>query len=73
MKAFVTNDIRPDVVSIDHGWWFPEKADCDYGLWESNANILTNNAPPYDAGFGKISSGVFRYPFLRWPTLWKMR
>ena len=52
MKALVTTDIIPGVINIDHGWWFPEKTGPDYGVWESNANILTNNAPPYDPAFG---------------------
>ena len=52
MKAHVTEDIRPDVVNIDHGWWFPEKGGPDFGVWESNANVLTSNAPPYDPAFG---------------------
>lgn len=52
MKAAVTTDIRQDVVSVEHGWWFPEKGLPDYGVWDSNANVLTNNAPPYDPAFG---------------------
>ncbi|MBI1912756.1 MAG: molybdopterin-dependent oxidoreductase [Deltaproteobacteria bacterium] len=52
MKAIVTEDIHPDVVSVEHGWWFPERQGPDYGVFESNANVLTNNAPPYDSAFG---------------------
>jgi anaerobic selenocysteine-containing dehydrogenase len=52
MKAEVTEDIRKGVVNIDHGWWFPEKEGPDFGVWESNANLLTSNAPPYDPAFG---------------------
>ncbi len=52
MKARITADINPKVINIEHGWWFPEKAASDYGVWESNANILTSNAPPYDPAFG---------------------
>lgn len=54
-RARVTEDIRPDVVSVDHGWWFPERAADDRGGWgvfESNANCLTNDGPPYDPAFG---------------------
>ena len=50
MKAIVTEDIVDGVVSVDHGWWFPEKD--DDGIWESNANILTDDQPPYDPAFG---------------------
>lgn len=52
MKALVTEDIHPKVINVEHGWWFPEKAGPDYGVWESNSNMLTNNAPPYDPAFG---------------------
>lgn len=52
MKAEVTEDIRKGVVNVDHGWWFPEKEGPDFGVWESNANLLTSNAPPYDPAFG---------------------
>ncbi len=52
MHAHVTSRIAPGVVSIDHGWWFPEKADTDFGIWEANANVLTSDAPPYDPAMG---------------------
>ena len=52
MKAVLTEDIRRDVISVDHGWWFPEMEGPDFGVWESNANLLTSNAPPYDLAFG---------------------
>lgn len=52
MKAIVTSDIHPDVINVEHGWWFPERKGPDYGVFESNANVLTNNAPPYDPAFG---------------------
>ncbi|MBI5815467.1 MAG: molybdopterin-dependent oxidoreductase [Nitrospinae bacterium] len=53
MKAAVTDDIRPDVVNVEHGWWFPELADDPLGgIFESNANILTTDQPPYDPAFG---------------------
>ncbi len=52
MKALITADINPDVINVEHGWWFPEKEGPDYGVWESNANLLTNNGPPYDPAFG---------------------
>ncbi len=52
LKAFITEDIHPNVVNVEHGWWFPEKPGPDYGFLESNANVLTNNAPPYDPAFG---------------------
>ena len=50
MKALITADIHPKVINVEHGWWFPEKT--DGGVWESNANVLTSDAPPYDPAFG---------------------
>ena len=52
MKARVKDTIKNDVVSIDHGWWFPERPGPDFGVWESNANVLTSSGPPYDPAFG---------------------
>jgi anaerobic selenocysteine-containing dehydrogenase len=52
MRAEVTEDIRKGIVNVDHGWWFPEREGPDFGVWESNANLLTSNAPPYDPAFG---------------------
>ncbi|MBF0557611.1 MAG: molybdopterin-dependent oxidoreductase [Nitrospirae bacterium] len=52
MKAKVTENIHPSVVSVEHGWWFPEKAGEGFGLFESNANVLTSDSPPYNTAFG---------------------
>lgn len=52
MKALVTESIREDVVSVDHGWWFPERGGPEFGVWDSNANVLTADSPPYDPAFG---------------------
>lgn len=52
MLALVTEDIAPGVVNVEHGWWFPEKKGPEHGIFDSNANVLTSNAPPYDPGFG---------------------
>jgi anaerobic selenocysteine-containing dehydrogenase len=52
MQAAVSEEIHLKVINVEHGWWFPEKPGPDYGVWESNANMLTNNNPPYDPAFG---------------------
>ncbi len=52
LRAAVSPDIRPGVVNVDHGWWFPERGGFDFGVMESNANLLTNPGPPYDPAFG---------------------
>lgn len=43
-RAKLTAGLKPDVVSAQHAWWFPEKSDPGHGWEESNVNILTNNA-----------------------------
>uniref|UniRef100_I2Q443 Anaerobic dehydrogenase, typically selenocysteine-containing n=1 Tax=Desulfovibrio sp. U5L TaxID=596152 RepID=I2Q443_9BACT len=52
MRARVSSDIMEGVVSIDHAWWFPERGAFDFGAFESNANVLTSDGPPYDPAFG---------------------
>lgn len=53
MRARVTEDIRPDVVSVEHGWWFPERGpETLFGVFESGANVLTPAEPPFDPAFG---------------------
>ncbi len=51
-KAKVTDGIKSNVVNIQHGWWFPEDDTPEYGVWKSNANVLTSNEPPYDPAMG---------------------
>ncbi|GLI33026.1 molybdopterin-containing oxidoreductase family protein [Desulforhabdus amnigena] len=37
-------EMRDDLVSVEYGWWYPEKGAMEPGLgglWESNANVLT--------------------------------
>ena len=51
-KAKLTDGIDPRVVHVEHGWWFPEEPAPEYGVWKSNANLLTSNDPPYDPAMG---------------------
>jgi anaerobic selenocysteine-containing dehydrogenase len=51
-KANVTTKIDPRVIHCEHGWWFPERPGPDYGIWESNANLLTDNRGPFDPQMG---------------------
>ncbi len=51
-KARFAPGMDPGVVSCDFGWWYPEAGAPDYGWRESNANILTTAAPPYDHYLG---------------------
>ncbi|MDP2917048.1 MAG: molybdopterin-dependent oxidoreductase, partial [Dehalococcoidia bacterium] len=41
-KAEVTERIHPKMVSVPHSWWYPELPGPEYGVWESNANILVD-------------------------------
>jgi thiosulfate reductase/polysulfide reductase chain A len=43
-KASYNHGILPNVVNVEASWWFPEKPGQEpslFGLWESNANVLT--------------------------------
>jgi thiosulfate reductase/polysulfide reductase chain A len=51
-KARITDGIDPRVVNVQYGWWFPEDPAPEYGVWRSNANVLTSNEPPYDPAMG---------------------
>ena len=51
-KAKVTGGIKPNVVNVQHGWWFPEDETPEHGVWQSNANMLTSSEPPYDPAVG---------------------
>jgi thiosulfate reductase/polysulfide reductase chain A len=47
-RAHVTDWIRPDVVNCEASWWYPEmqgEDPCLHGLWESGANVLTDDNP----------------------------
>jgi thiosulfate reductase/polysulfide reductase chain A len=51
-KAKLTKGIDPRVVSAQHAWWFPDQPGPEYGVWQSNVNLLTDNQPPYDPAMG---------------------
>lgn len=50
-KAKLTNQ-NPHVVHVSYGWWYPEMPGPEYGVWESNANVLTNDEPPHCPAMG---------------------
>lgn len=50
--AKVTAGIDARVVHTEFGWWFPEAGPPDYGVWQSNANLLTSTQPPFDPAMG---------------------
>ena len=51
-KAHLDNGMARNVINAQFGWWYPEAGAPDYGWRESNANILTSAAPPYDHYLG---------------------
>ena len=47
-KAYLTNDILPNVINAEASWWFPEKEGklpSLFGAFESNVNMLTIDEP----------------------------
>ena len=51
-KVKLEPEMAENVVNCDFGWWYPEAGTPGYGWDESNANILTIAAPPYDRYLG---------------------
>ena len=51
-KAHLDSGMARNVINAQFGWWYPEAGAPDYGWRESNANILTAAAPPYDHYLG---------------------
>lgn len=52
-RASMAPGNNPQVVCIQHGWWFPEIKTPDHGWDRSNSNILTDNDPQtLDIAFG---------------------
>lgn len=44
-RARLTPDLHPQVVSLQHAWWFPERGPPDYGWKESCAGLLLDPRP----------------------------
>lgn len=51
-KAKVTDGLVPQVIHIEHGWWYPESSKPFYDFWVSNANILTDDRGPFNPEIG---------------------
>lgn len=50
-KARLTKQ-DPRIVHVSYGWYYPDLPGPEYGMWESNANVLTNDAPPHCPAMG---------------------
>ena len=47
-KARYVAELDPRVISMQVGWWFPEKSGPSHGALESNVNTIISSDPPYD-------------------------
>ena len=47
-KAHITPELSDNVIHCEVGWWYPEDPSPLHGAFESNVNVLTIGAPPYD-------------------------
>jgi anaerobic selenocysteine-containing dehydrogenase len=55
-RLSLDRDLDPRVVVAAYGWWFPERGVSELHGWnESNINLLTENAPPYDPAVGSVN------------------
>ena len=48
MKVVLFEEMKPDIVHAEHGWWLPELPEaepCLHGVWESNSNVLLADDP----------------------------
>ena len=54
-KAKITDDIRPDVLLADFGWWFPEKERALQNWQQSNVNMLTSDKGPFSPEIGSTN------------------
>ena len=42
-KAELVQGFHPQVVWVEHGWWFPEKPGPEHGCFDSNVNVIIPN------------------------------
>jgi anaerobic selenocysteine-containing dehydrogenase len=53
LKVHIHDRTHPKVVTLPHGWWFPEQAGPDHGVLQVCANVLTDDDPETcDLAFG---------------------
>ncbi len=52
-KAKLFAGMHPRIVVAQASWYYPEKK--DLGIFESNANVLTSDKPPFDPAIGSTT------------------
>ena len=58
-RANLTEAMKPDMIHVEHDWWFPEREATDdlHGAFDCNCNILFENNGPYDPAVGTDNYG----------------
>ena len=58
-RANLTDAMKPDMIHVEHDWWFPEREATDdlHGAFDCNCNILFENNGPYDPAVGTDNYG----------------
>jgi len=57
--AHLTLTVKEDVLSCDHGWWYPERsADNMFDIWENSLNQLIPHEENGPLGFGTLYKSV---------------
>jgi anaerobic selenocysteine-containing dehydrogenase len=54
LKARLTEDVDPRVVSAAYGWWFPERSGPEHGCFDSNVNAVLDMGPPWEKICGSV-------------------
>lgn len=58
-RANLTASMKPDMIHVEHDWWFPEREATDdlHGAFDCNCNVLFENNGPYDPAVGTDNYG----------------
>ena len=54
LKVKFVDGIDPRVVHAQHGWWFPERKEPDFGCFESNISAILTDRPPRERICGSV-------------------
>jgi len=46
-RVHLSEAIHPRMADAQHGWWFPERTDGLFGVFEANANVLCPDGPEF--------------------------